>query len=267
MIKWKKSDKNILIKTTKYLQVIVLIHEADPTVARRLIVIIVFAHVVRSYARPSVPTFQKQNNCQAKTMFATGETVCLAEWIIDDTWLVIIVVRRTFYQSQPSRDSFFMQRLSFFEFPQIKSVIFCTSKKAFKITLNDDKFLFSLFSHVCPSFRLPPLFNTKRNIKFWLRGPLATLALLIHLTDPHTVTGRQNHCLCTCRPFIHLSPLFRIKTKRKQCSLLVRLWVWPSGSLMTLVLFVLSFTFYTLHFKTCSFIICTITNLVLKLHI
>ena len=38
---------------------------------------------------PSVPTFQnlaKQN--KAKTLFATGETVGLAEWIIDDTCLV-----------------------------------------------------------------------------------------------------------------------------------------------------------------------------------
>ena len=35
---------------------------------------------------PSVrPHFSKQNNSQAKTMFATGETVSLAEWIIDDT--------------------------------------------------------------------------------------------------------------------------------------------------------------------------------------
>ena len=40
---------------------------------------------------PSVPTFQnlaKQN--KAKTMFAIGETVGLAEWIIDDTCLVCI---------------------------------------------------------------------------------------------------------------------------------------------------------------------------------
>ena len=35
--------------------------------------------------RPSVrPHFSKQNKFQAKTMFATGETVGLAEWIIDD---------------------------------------------------------------------------------------------------------------------------------------------------------------------------------------
>ena len=40
---------------------------------------------------PSVPTFQnlaKRN--KAKTMFATGETVGLAEWIIDDICLVFL---------------------------------------------------------------------------------------------------------------------------------------------------------------------------------
>ena len=39
---------------------------------------------------PSVPTFQnlpKQN--KVKTMFAIGETLGLAEWIIDDTCLVV----------------------------------------------------------------------------------------------------------------------------------------------------------------------------------
>ena len=51
-----------------------------PTVM--LVVIIVFVHVVR----PSVPTFQNltnQNKFQAKTMFATGEPVGLAKWIIN----------------------------------------------------------------------------------------------------------------------------------------------------------------------------------------
>ena len=54
-----------------------LIHSADPQ--SRLVGIIVFAHVVR----PSVPTFQnlaKQN--KAKTIFATGETMGMAEWIM-----------------------------------------------------------------------------------------------------------------------------------------------------------------------------------------
>ena len=35
--------------------------------------------------RPSVPTYQNKNKFQAKTLFATGETVGLAEWIIDGT--------------------------------------------------------------------------------------------------------------------------------------------------------------------------------------
>ena len=49
------------------------------------VVIIVFVHVVCPYFRPQ---FSKQNKFQEKTMFATGETVGLAEWIIDDTCLV-----------------------------------------------------------------------------------------------------------------------------------------------------------------------------------
>ena len=59
-----------------------LIYLADPQL--RKVVIIVFTCVVRT----SVTTFQnlaKQNKFQAKTMFTTGETVGLAEWIIDDT--------------------------------------------------------------------------------------------------------------------------------------------------------------------------------------
>ena len=55
-----------------------------------------------------------------------------------------------------------------------------------------------------------------------------------------TVTAGRDHCFRTCRPYVRQSPLFKIQqneTKRKQCSLLARLWVWPSGSLMTPVLF------------------------------
>ena len=65
-----------------------LIHEADPQ--SRPVVLIVFAHVVRPYVRPSVrPHFSKQNKFQAKTMIATCETVDLDEWIINDTCLVL----------------------------------------------------------------------------------------------------------------------------------------------------------------------------------
>ena len=59
-----------------------LIHEADPQ--SRPEVITVFAHVVRTSVRIH---FLKQNKFQAKTMFATGETLGLTEWIIDDTCL------------------------------------------------------------------------------------------------------------------------------------------------------------------------------------
>ena len=58
---------------------VVFIHSANPQ--SRPVVIIVFAHVVRSSVRPH---FSKQK----KTMFATGETVGLSERIIDDTGLV-----------------------------------------------------------------------------------------------------------------------------------------------------------------------------------
>ena len=74
------SDLALLIKY------IILIHKAD--LQSRLAVIIVFAHVVRS----SVHHFSKQYKFQAKTMFAAGETVCLAEWIIDDTCLVNFIL-------------------------------------------------------------------------------------------------------------------------------------------------------------------------------
>ena len=66
----------------------ILIHSAYPQ--SRLVVIIVFTHVIR----PSVPTFQnlaRQNKFQVKTMFTTGETVDLAEWINDDTCLVLFL--------------------------------------------------------------------------------------------------------------------------------------------------------------------------------
>ena len=57
----------------------VLIHSVDPQ--SLLVVIIVFAQVVHPY----VPTFQniaQTKQIQAKTMFATGETMGLAKWII-----------------------------------------------------------------------------------------------------------------------------------------------------------------------------------------
>ena len=44
-------------------------------------------HKCRPSVRPS--PLSKQNKFQAKTMFATGETVGLAEWIYDDTCLVL----------------------------------------------------------------------------------------------------------------------------------------------------------------------------------
>ena len=73
--------------------IILLIHSADPK--SRPVGIIVFTHVVR----PSVSTFQnlaKQNKYQAKTMFTTGETLVLAEWITDYTCIVLGFVSKCF---------------------------------------------------------------------------------------------------------------------------------------------------------------------------
>ena len=50
--------------------------------------IIIFAHVVR----PSVPTFKSSKTKEQKTIVAIGRAVGLAEWIIDDTCLVICFV-------------------------------------------------------------------------------------------------------------------------------------------------------------------------------
>ena len=59
----------------------ILIHSANPK--SQPVGIIVFAHVVR----PS-PLFKSSKTKQQKTMFATGVTMGLAGWIIDDTCLV-----------------------------------------------------------------------------------------------------------------------------------------------------------------------------------
>ena len=66
-----------------------MIHSADPQ--SRPVVIIIFAHVVRSFVRPSVrPLFKSSTTKQQKIMVATGGTVGLVEWFIDDSCLVII---------------------------------------------------------------------------------------------------------------------------------------------------------------------------------
>ena len=55
-----------------------------------------FLHM--SSVRPSVRLhFSKQIKFKAKTIFATGETVGLAEWIIDDTCLVLSYFRWVYH--------------------------------------------------------------------------------------------------------------------------------------------------------------------------
>ena len=61
-----------------------LIQSADPQSQPE--VIIIFTRGVRPYVRPSVPTFPKQ--------ISAGETVGLAEWIINETCLVSYELER-----------------------------------------------------------------------------------------------------------------------------------------------------------------------------
>ena len=64
----------------------------------------------------------------------------------------------------------------------------------------------------------------------------------IHSIDPlgqPTITAGRDNCFRVCSPSVrlHFSKSSQTKNKPKHCSLLARLWVWPSGSLMTLVLY------------------------------
>ena len=85
---------------------------------------------------------------------------------------------------------------------------------------------------------------------YWLWATTLTFARDKKQTfDPFgrpTVTAGSDHCCHTCCPSERPSQLFKIEQnktnfKRKPCSLLARLLVWPSGSSMTRVLFSLHF--------------------------
>ena len=74
---------------------------------------------------------------------------------------------------------------------------------------------------------------------------LYTFNIIYPLDQPKVTAGRDN-CILTCcpsvRPSVRTSALFSNLEKQKttkQCSLLAWLWIWPSGSLMTPVLFYL----------------------------
>ena len=67
-----------------------MIYSANPQ--SRPVLIIVSAHVVRPYV--SFQNLAKQNKFHGKTMFTTGETVDLAEWIIDDSCLISFVIAK-----------------------------------------------------------------------------------------------------------------------------------------------------------------------------
>ena len=78
-----------------------LIHAANPN--SRPVGIIVFAHVVRPSVRPS-PLFKSRKTKQQKTMFATGVTMGLAYWIIDDTCLVSLYFLELFHEYSHNTD-------------------------------------------------------------------------------------------------------------------------------------------------------------------
>ena len=66
---------------------------------------------VRPSVRPSVrPHFSKQNKFQVKTMFTTGETGGLAEWIIDDTCFVFVVSQIVLGQAEKSFQTIYQVR-------------------------------------------------------------------------------------------------------------------------------------------------------------
>ena len=84
-----------------------LILSADPQ--SRLVVINVFAHVVRPYVSKS----NKQNKFQAKTMFTISETVGLSDWIIGDTCLVSFLSFKSNFQKPLCKKYFLRAALLF----------------------------------------------------------------------------------------------------------------------------------------------------------
>ena len=68
------------------------------------------------------------------------------------------------------------------------------------------------------------------------QAPTLTLTLTLIQVGLPKITAGSDNCFHTCCPYVrpHFSKLTR---EISNCSLLARLWVWPSGSLMTPVLF------------------------------
>ena len=81
--KWRRLTLRQLKR--RNVQMEILIHSACPQ--SRGVVVIVFAHVAVHRTVPNFQNLPKQNRFQEKTMFTTGETVGMAERIIDDTWI------------------------------------------------------------------------------------------------------------------------------------------------------------------------------------
>ena len=82
-VQWVQKETVILVINIEYIEIYKLIHSANPTQPGR-------DHCFRTCCpsvRPS-PLFKSRKTNQQKTMFATGVTMGLAEWIIDDTCLI-----------------------------------------------------------------------------------------------------------------------------------------------------------------------------------
>ena len=104
---------------------------------------------------------------------------------------------------------------------------------------------------VCPSIRfsVPNFQNLSKQKKFkwkwwsplaglwvWPIGSLMTSVLLIHSKDPTVLAGCDHNFHTFVRPSV---PSFQNidKQNKSRVKITVGLWVWPSGSLMTPVLF------------------------------
>ena len=81
-------------------------------------------HIRPSYRTSVRPHFSKQNKLQAKTMFATGQTVGLAEWIIDDTCLVNKLSRFNNLVNLKLQRLTYSNISSYFTFPVLYLLIF-----------------------------------------------------------------------------------------------------------------------------------------------
>ena len=116
--------------------------------------------------------------------------------------------------------------------------------------VGDHMFNFEMSSHVIASDNFGSAKETEKTILnrrhlvchqvsqtiFWIQAYKKKIENAIDPLGWPSVTAGSDDCFCTCCPTL-LFKFSQNKTKPKQCSLLARLWVWPSGSLTSPVLF------------------------------